>query len=186
MTRRVLARHHHACRDSGRKHEGHFSRFLAEPLKWTVVSIAHPAEGSIFRAFRACSPTVSQRETSFPECLVTMPKPMGLYGPHPLTTLGVAAAVTTKSPGAYALGKMGDDGIFYIDYVGRSDDDLPGRLQKHVPERYPQFYYGYLPSAKAAYEKECALYHDFNPPDNKIHPATPPNTSYSCPQGCGR
>jgi len=112
-----------------------------------------------------------------------MAKPTGLYGPHPLTGSGVASAVTTKGAGVYALGKQGVDGVFYIDYVGRSDDDLPGRLQQHVTEYYPQFLYGYLPSAKQAFEKECGLYHDFTPPKNKVHPARTKGANWSCP-GC--
>ncbi len=96
-----------------------------------------------------------------------MPTPMGLAnGPYPLTNDGVKAAVTYKSPGAYALGKMGADGVFYIDYVGRSDDDVADRLTKHVPEPYQQFFFGYYDDAQSAHAKECWLYHTFKPKDN--------------------
>ena len=112
-----------------------------------------------------------------------MAKPMGLpYGPFSLTTAGVGANVTRTSPGAYALGQRRDDGIFYIDYVGRSDDDVAKRLQQHTPERYPQFHFTYCESAKAAFEKECHLYHDFSPPDNKVHPARPRSAAWKCPR----
>jgi hypothetical protein len=80
-----------------------------------------------------------------------MVKPHGLFGPHPLTATGVANAVKGKAPGAYALGKLGDDSVFYIDYVGRSDDDLAARLQQHVLEYYPQFVYGFFETAEAAF-----------------------------------
>lgn len=114
-----------------------------------------------------------------------MSVPMGLAsGPHPLTSDGVALAVKAKSPGAYALGKMGTDGVFYIDYIGRSDDDVANRLLQHVPEPYPQFCFGYYSSAKAAYDKECWLYHTFRPTNNKVHPAKPKNSSLVCPE-CG-
>jgi hypothetical protein len=106
----------------------------------------------------------------------------GLHGPHDLTPIGVSNNVKGIGPGAYALGKVGTDGTFYIDYVGRSDDDLAARLQQHTPERYPKFKYGFLSTAKAAFEKECNLYHDFNPPDNKVHPARPKGTNWSCPR----
>lgn len=105
----------------------------------------------------------------------------GLYGPHSLTKSGVEDNVTGVGPGAYALGNTKDDGKFYLEYVGRSDDDLAARLQQHVPERYLQFKHAFYESAKAAFEKECHLYHDFSPPDNKVHPARPRGKDWSCP-----
>lgn len=110
---------------------------------------------------------------------------MGLAsGPHPLTAAGVNASVTAKSPGAYALGKMGNDGVFYIDYVGRSDEDVADRLTKHTPEYYQQFFFGYYPTAQAAHAKECWLYHTFKPVKNLIHPAKPKSSWLACPE-CG-
>jgi hypothetical protein len=110
---------------------------------------------------------------------------MGLaIGPHPLTDTGVTLAVTSTSPGAYALGRMGEHGVFYIFYAGRSDDDVADRLKKHVAAPYPQFFFGYYPSAEAAYKKECWLYHTFRPADNKVHPAKPKNSWLACPE-CG-
>lgn len=111
-----------------------------------------------------------------------MAKPIGLStGVYPLTSGGVSNAVQHKSPGAYVLGNLGTDGIFYIDYAGRSDDDVACRLQQHVLESSPQFVYGYLSSAKAAFEKECHLYHDFTPPRNKVHPARTKGATWNCP-----
>lgn len=105
----------------------------------------------------------------------------GLSGPYSLTSAGIASAVTSTSAGAYALGKTADDGVFHIHYVGRSDDDVAGRLQSHVTKWYPQFKFGYFSSPKAAFVKECRLYHDFDPVDNKVHPARPTNANWSCP-----
>jgi hypothetical protein len=104
----------------------------------------------------------------------------GLSGPFNLTADGVSAAVKQKSPGAYALGKT-ENGAFAVHYVGRSDVDLAARLQQHVFKWYPHFKCGYLPSPKSAFEKECRLYHDFNPPDNDVHPARPSNSNWGCP-----
>lgn len=112
------------------------------------------------------------------------PTPMGLSSPFPLTAAGVKAAVKSTSPGAYALGQLGADGVFYIDYIGRSDDDVAARLQQHTPERYAQFCYAYYQSATAAYQKECWLFHTFRPVDNKVHPATPRSLNLKCPH-CG-
>ena len=107
----------------------------------------------------------------------------GLRGPFVLNRRGVDNEVTTISAGAYALGDSKEDG-FHIKYVGRADDDVASRLRDHIPEPYQNFKYEYYPSAKAAFEKECRLYHDFNPADNQIHPARPQNTNYKCPV-CG-
>lgn len=112
---------------------------------------------------------------------VAMAKAMGLSSAFSLTSTGVAENVTRRSPGAYVLGKLGADGVFYIDYAGRSDDDVAGRLMEHVSEAPPQFCFAYYSSAEAAYLKECQLYHDFNPPKNKVHPAKPRGSNRSCP-----
>ena len=105
----------------------------------------------------------------------------GLNGPYSLTTAGVASAVTdNSSAGAYALGSV-NNGTFYIKYVGRSDTSVAARLQQHVSTPHLHFKFGYFPSPKAAFEKECDLYHDFSPEENKVHPARPANSNWSCP-----
>lgn len=109
-----------------------------------------------------------------------MAKSSGLYGPFDLTQAGVANAVKGVGAGAYALGSVGADGLFYIDYVGRSDSDLAARLQQHTPEHYLKFKFGFYSTAKAAFDKECSLYHDFRPTDNKVHPARTKGANWSC------
>jgi hypothetical protein len=104
----------------------------------------------------------------------------GLQGPYSLTSTGIANSIPRKSAGTYALGKT-ENGVFAIYYVGRSDDDLAARLQQHATKWYPEFKFGYSENAKAAFEKECQLYHNFNPPDNDLHPARPVGTYLSCP-----
>lgn len=106
----------------------------------------------------------------------------GLQGPYQLSSDTVEKIVSSTSPGAYALG-VTKDGTFYIHYVGRSDDDVADRLGDHVG-KYREFKFDYFATAKAAYEKECNLYHDFNPPDNKAHPAMPRGVTCRCPGGC--
>ncbi len=103
----------------------------------------------------------------------------GLRGSYPLTTADISANVTKTSPGAYALGYTKDN-TFYIDYVGRSDADVAKRLKDHVG-KYSRFKYEYYQSAKAAFEKECRLYHDFSPSDNKVHPDRPNGSGWACP-----
>ena len=110
----------------------------------------------------------------------------GLRGPYSLNNETIDAVVTLKSAGAYALGKRGEDNVFYISYVGRSDDDINTRLKDWVG-KYAQFKFEYYSSPKAAFEKECNLYHDFGEDslDNKVHPDRPENTNWQCPR-CDR
>lgn len=102
-----------------------------------------------------------------------------LLGPYELTSNKVDAVVADKSIGAYALGTV-KNGVFYIYYVGRSDQDLNKRLKQHVGN-YDDFKFEYYDSAKAAFEKECHLYHDFKPRDNDIHPRRPTGSNWKCP-----
>ena len=104
----------------------------------------------------------------------------GLIGPYDLTATEINRVVASENIGVYVLGHTGDDGTFYVTYVGRSDTDLNKRLHDWE-NHYKKFKYGYFQSTKAAFEKECQLYHDFEPPDNKIHPDRPNNTTYRCP-----
>lgn len=109
----------------------------------------------------------------------------GLRGPFPLTRDGVDAAVTFAMPGTYALGHINQHDQFVVEYAGRADDDVNARLKDHVPEPYQKFKFEYYASAKEAYFKECRIYHDFRPRDNKIHPAAPKGSYLSCPV-CGQ
>ncbi len=103
----------------------------------------------------------------------------GLRGSFPLTRDGIDANVGRTSPGAYALGYVKDDS-FYVKYVGRADNDVARRLGDHI-EKYERFKYESYESPKAAFEKECRLYHDYKPADNTIHPARPNGSGWRCP-----
>jgi hypothetical protein len=103
----------------------------------------------------------------------------GLHGPHTLSNAGIDAAAQGIGPGAYALGEVNQAGTFVVSYVGRSDEDLNARLKDHVGT-YRHFKYGFLQSAEAAYKKECAMYHDFSPPGNSVHPARPKGSWLAC------
>lgn len=104
----------------------------------------------------------------------------GLLGPYQLTYDGIESAVTRKSAGVYVLGHMSPEGKFRIHYIGRSDTDIRETLRSRIGSN-TSFKYGYFSSSKAAFEKECALYHDFSPPGNKIHPDRPKGSSSTCP-----
>jgi hypothetical protein len=114
-----------------------------------------------------------------------MPSTGFANGPFLLTAEGIDATATKTGPGAYALGKVDKDGSFIVKYVGRSDTDLDGRLYDWIGE-YTHFKGSYYGSSKAAFEKECQLYHDFGGSkvlDNKVHPAKPANANWNCPVG---
>lgn len=108
----------------------------------------------------------------------------GLFGPYQLTQANIDQHVATKGTGVYVLDKT-TTGEFKVAYVGRSDDDLPGRLATWMGKGYVYFKYGYFDSKLAAFNRECQIYHDFNPPDNIIHPDAPDGSSCTCPiAGC--
>jgi hypothetical protein len=105
----------------------------------------------------------------------------GLKGSFPLTRVQVDAHVSVVSPGIFALGHRSADGSkFTIARIGRSDSDVNRRLHDYIG-RYPHFKFGYAPSSAAAFERECALYHQLKPRDNKAHPQRPAGTIWRCP-----
>lgn len=107
-----------------------------------------------------------------------------MNGPYILTTEKIDEVVTKTSPGNYGLGYVNDKKVFIVKYVGRSDDDVNGRLKKWVGE-YKKFKYSYASSPKAAFEKECRNYHDFGGKeslDNDNHPDRPDETDWECPK----
>ena len=115
-----------------------------------------------------------------------MPKTGLRYGPYALTSEKIDENVTRKSPGAYVLDKKNTEGNFIVSYVGRADVDVNDRLHKWVGSKYKRFKFDYFDSPKAAFEKECEIYHDFGGPegemDNDVHPKRPDGTNWQCPR----
>jgi hypothetical protein len=105
----------------------------------------------------------------------------GLLGPYRLTFEEIKDAIPRVSPGAFALGHKDPSGRFYVDYVGRADTDVRGKLQGLIGSAM-LFKYSCAPSAEAAFRKECELFHDFKPPGNRMHPDRPGGTSWECPR----
>jgi hypothetical protein len=106
-----------------------------------------------------------------------------LHGPHPLNATTLDVHVRGVGPGAYALGYV-ENNTFYIQRIGRSDTDLNARLHDYEGQ-FASFKYGFVDSKQLAYHLECELYHDYDPPGNKIHPDKPNGTNHNCPRGCG-
>jgi len=105
-----------------------------------------------------------------------------MNGPYDLTKEKIDEKVTRTSAGNYALG-YSKNNTFYVKYVGRSDNDVNGRLKDWIGD-YKRFKYSYATSAKAAYEKECQNYHDFGGSDdldNQQHPKKSAGKNWKCP-----
>jgi hypothetical protein len=81
--------------------------------------------------------------------------------------------------GAYAFGHLTNN-FFYVDYVGRSDNDLNARLKNWVG-KHPVFKCGHFNTVRAAFERECHMCHDFSGLDKSVHPARPNGATYGCP-----
>ena len=108
---------------------------------------------------------------------------LGMSGPYKLDKNAIDAKVSKTSPGNYALGKKDAKGAFLVGYVGRADSDVNARLKSWVGKtKRPLFKFSYATSAKAAFEKECENYHDFDPEGNDVHPARPDGTNWKCPR----
>ena len=106
----------------------------------------------------------------------------GLFGAYALTERKIDEYVSADI-GAYALGFV-NAGQFHVRYVGRSDDDLNGRLKYWIGS-YSAFKYGHFERVEDAFAKECQMFHDFGGDrgklDNDIHPARPKGVRCDCP-----
>jgi len=104
-----------------------------------------------------------------------------MYGPYNFDTEGVNGM--KQKMGNYALGDIAESGNFRVGYVGRSltnlREELSQRLGTH--SKYSKFMANVSDTVKEVFEKECKNYHEFNPPDNDYHPATPEDTNLTCP-----
>jgi hypothetical protein len=103
-----------------------------------------------------------------------------LSGPFTLDKNGINNAVTQTSAGVYALGYTGGS-TFYIQRVGRSDDDLNRRLHDYEGQ-YQQFKAAYCSGSLVAFNAECELWHDFAGSNNPLHPARPAGKDWKCPR----
>ena len=104
---------------------------------------------------------------------------------YKLDSATIDQTVSQKSPGIYALDRTITPG-FKVNYIGRADDDVAKRLKTWAAEGYYKYFlFEYHSTARAAFERECHLYHFYPNLDNLIHPARPENTLYLCPvAGC--
>ena len=111
---------------------------------------------------------------------MTMTK-TGLMGPYRLDFDTIDAAIRRSSAGVFALGYTNNEGKFCINHIGRADTDMKGKLRNCIGQA-TLFKFGYLPNSRAAFLKECELFHDLAPPGNRVHPGRPQGTSWECPR----
>ena len=108
----------------------------------------------------------------------------GLHGPYPLTENAIRELVVNAedwcSAAVFALGFVKAK-RFFIRRVGHADGDLAEELKKYIGE-YNAFRFKFYRSTRSAYDKECEIYHEFNPKDNNEHPVKPKNTKFTCPK----
>lgn len=128
---------------------------------------------------------------------------LDMDGPYALTQQEVNRVVSQPLPGCFALGRMTKENRFLVRYVGRDDKDLRqalmrctggnkgqpgffGRLMGDQPGN-DTFKFSYAQDARAAYDKQCRAYHNFNKQGslyNGGHPKPPANMRMTCPV-CG-
>lgn len=104
----------------------------------------------------------------------------GLLGPYALNYDSINERVVRTSPGTFALGYVNGAGAFCISSVGRSDADVRERLKAMIGAE-SMFKYRYFESSRAAFEKECQLFHEFRPGGSPLHPARPAGSKLTCP-----
>lgn len=105
-------------------------------------------------------------------------KKSGLIGPYPLNFDSINEVITRPAPGAYALGFVDPAGKFCVSHIGRSDTDVREKLRSNIGAG-SMFKYKTFDNCRAAFEKECQLFHDFSP--RGLHPARPAGTKWECP-----
>lgn len=112
----------------------------------------------------------------------------GLGKPMPLDEETIKKEVDNggdwSSASVFVMGgiRKGSDGKprFAIRYVRHVDGDLGAVLRQYIGS-YKVFRFKFFRSTHNAYDRECEIYHKFNPRDNTDHPTKPKNTKFICP-----
>jgi len=108
---------------------------------------------------------------------------LDMRGPHRLTPDNVDRAITAIQPGLFAIGYVKESGAFVVRYIGRSDTDVRGTIKEQEADATSWFKWTPVSSAKAGFDRECKLYHDFGEDavlENEGHPAPPRGTNWRC------
>jgi len=108
---------------------------------------------------------------------------MQLVGPYRICFDDINDHVRPDVPGVFALGYGGARDTFFVNYIGRSDSDLRARLMDCIGSD-ALFKFEVSISSRAAFLRECELFHTFRPRGNRLHPARPRGADWTCPR-CG-
>jgi hypothetical protein len=112
---------------------------------------------------------------------------LDMKGPYRLTPEAIERAITAIQPGTFAIGYVKENGAFVIRYVGRSGTDVRKAVREQQADPTSWFKWSPAVSDKAAFDKECKVYHDFGEDavlENEGHPEPPRNSPWACPV-CG-
>lgn len=128
---------------------------------------------------------------------------LDMDGPFALDASTVRKTVRGGLPGNFALGHLDSNKRFAVQYVGRHDVDVLNGLMAALragigkpglaarlfgsDKRANAFKFSYAADQRAAFEKQCRNYHDFNASgrlENPSHPAAPSGSGLTCPT-CG-
>jgi hypothetical protein len=138
----------------------------------TVTAAAPQSRSTAPAASTAVSPKLVRRPAPQPG------KAGVLQGPFPLTARSIEANVSTDAKGVYVLGE-GTGRDFEVLKVSRTDD-LKDSLGEYLG-RYKNFQYSLAGSQIDAWDRECELYHQHRPRDNKAHPVRRYGSDWDCP-----
>ena len=105
----------------------------------------------------------------------------GLLGPYKLNfdTIDAASRAVPRASTRWDIRVA--EGRFCINHIGRADSDVKSKLRNCIGSA-TLFKFGYLPNSKAAFERECELFHELSPPGNRVHPGRAQGTSWDCPR----
>lgn len=107
----------------------------------------------------------------------------GLNGPFNLDFSTIEDEVVEGAPGAFALGFIDHMNRFCLTYVGSGGSDLKQKLRQYIGTA-SHFKFKHFISPRAAFEKECEMFHTFMPNGNFLHPGRPAAENWKCPT-CG-
>ncbi|MEX2629802.1 MAG: hypothetical protein WD341_07675 [Tistlia sp.] len=129
---------------------------------------------------------------------------LDMDGPFKLDTPTVRQTVRGGLPGNFAIGHLDGDKRFAVQYVGRHDLDVldglmttmragvgkPGLTARLFGSQRQAnaFKFSYAADQRAAFEKQCRNYHDFNGSgklENAAHPVPPSGSGLTCPSCAG-